>query len=126
MYVPLGPIAGLCTLIVGVGFTTVLLVGTAVTIRVTDDELWVGSAHIPWGVTGLVATLDASATTKARTIEADPRAFAVMRPLATRESVTVEVIDDEDPHPYWLVSTQDPAALGQAIARAQRSHLARH
>jgi hypothetical protein len=32
--------------------------------------------------------------------------------------VTVEVLDAEDPTPYWLISTRKPEVLAAAIAKA--------
>ncbi|MFZ1362130.1 MAG: DUF3093 domain-containing protein [Candidatus Nanopelagicales bacterium] len=91
-------------------------------IEVTADELKVGKAHIGWYYTGRVATLDPEATHITRTTGADPRAFHVMRPLTSNQAVTLELLDDEDPHPYWIVSTRQPLELAQAISRAQSSY----
>jgi hypothetical protein len=33
--------------------------------------------------------------------------------------VKVEVLDPDDPTPYWIVSTRNPAALIDAVARAK-------
>lgn len=88
-------------------------------IEVTDEELKVGRAHIGWFYTGRVATLDDAATRNARTTGIDPRAYHVIRPLTSNQSVSLEVLDDDDPHPYWLISTRDPEALARAINQAQ-------
>jgi len=94
------------------------LIATAPVLEVTTEHLRAGRANIDWRYVGLVATLDPDSTRAARGAEADPRAFALMRPLSARGAVTIEICDDSDPHPYWLLSSTDPAALGSAIARA--------
>lgn len=121
-FVPLGPIAGLAVLVVGLGLTSFVLLSTALTIRVTPERLFVGKANIEWPATGIVATLDEQSTLRARTVESDPRAFDALRPLSARTAVTIEVVDDEDPHPYWLISTRHPEELGEAIVAAQHSY----
>lgn len=125
LYVPLGPIAGITTVVAGLISAYLLLVTTALPLAVTDSELRVGRAHIDWRYVGLVATLDAEATQRARTVEADPRAFRALRPLSTTTALTVEIIDDDDPHPYWLVSTRAPEQFGKAIVNAQNAASAR-
>jgi len=114
-WVPLGGVAGLVCLVIGSALVTWLLLTTATTTVVTGTELRAGRAHIGGDSIGIIATLDAAATADARGPNADPRAFTVMRPLSAKESVSLEVLDDEDPHPYWLISTRRPLELGQAI-----------
>ena len=45
---------------------------------------------------------------------ADHRAFLFTRPFI-RDVVKVTLDDPADPHPYWLVSTRDAAALAAAL-----------
>lgn len=107
----------------GVGFiATYGLYRTSPLIKVGPDEFIVGGAHIGWYYTGRVATLDPEATHIARTTGADPRAYHVMRPLTSDQAITLELLDDEDPHPYWIVSSRHPLKLAQAISRAQSSY----
>ncbi len=120
-WVPLGATAGICCAVLGSALVIWLLVTTAPTITVTNRELRIGRVHIDVDYIGLVATLDADATANARGADADPRAFTVLRPLSAKESLSLEILDDEDPHPYWLLSSRDPQALGQAIRAAQQS-----
>lgn len=115
----LGNLAGIALAVALGGIAIWLLIATAPLIEVTDTEFRAGRAHIDWAHVGLVATLDAGSADRARGREADPRAFAVSRSLTTRTAVTLEVLDDDDPHPYWLVSTRNPQELGQAITQAQ-------
>lgn len=122
-WIPLGAVAGILCLALGGALVVWLLVATAPTITVNERELRIGRVHIDADQIGLVATLDADATANARGANADPRAFTIMRPLYAKESVSLEILDAEDPHPYWLISSRDPQALGQAIQAAQRAAL---
>lgn len=122
-WVPLGLWFGLITFVVAAALVYWLLVSTTPTITVGNRELRIGRVHIDVADIGLVATLDSEATANARGLHADPRAFTILRPLSAKESVTLEILDDEDPHPYWLISTQSPADLGRAIREAQRDRL---
>lgn len=88
-------------------------------ITVTEQELRVGRAHIDLYYTGIIASLDEQSTTNARGVNADPRAFSVIRPLSAKEAITIEICDDDDPHPYWLISTKDPQSFGRALVTAQ-------
>lgn len=121
----LGIVAGVTSLVV-IGLVTVWwLLASSPAILVTEGELRVGRAHIGWEYVGLVATLDAASTRAARGTGADPRAFTVMRSLTAPESVTIEICDDSDPHPYWLVSTRHPDVLGEQIRIARQTALAK-
>ena len=57
-----------------------------------------------------MAPLDADATRRAAGVDADARAFLLLRPYLKR-SVRVEITDPADPAPYWLVSTRHPDEL---------------
>jgi hypothetical protein len=118
--VPLGLFAGLVCLGVSGGLSVWFLRSSALVIEVDEAELRVGRAHLPWRYIGLIATLDAPSTEAAQGREADARAFAAMRTLVAKEAVTFEVLDDEDPHPYWMISSRDPQALAHHLQQARR------
>lgn len=115
----LGLPIGIIVFVVATGVGGYALFTSAPVIEVTEQELRVGKAHIGWYYVGRVATLDSIATKNARYAGADPRAFHVIRSLSTDQSITIEILDDEDPHPYWMISTGDPGALAAAITQAQ-------
>ena len=64
-----------------------------------------------------MAPLDADATRRAAGVDADARAFLLLRPYLKR-SVRVEITDPADPAPYWLVSTRHPDELAAALQSA--------
>jgi hypothetical protein len=83
---------------------------------VTDRELLAGHAHIALSHLGACTALDADQTRRVAGVQADARAFLIMRPYL-RESVRVEITDPADPAPYWLVSTRRPAELARTLSR---------
>jgi len=89
-------------------------------ILVGDGQLRAGRAHISTTLVGRVIALDADATHRRAGVEADARAFLLLRPYLKR-SVQVEIIDPADPAPYWLVSTRHPDRLAAAL-RAAAGH----
>jgi hypothetical protein len=88
-----------------------------VRVIVRNDEFRAGGAHITTGLVGAVAPLDADATRRAAGVDADARAFLLLRPYL-RRSVRVEITDPADPAPYWLVSTRHPDELAAALQSA--------
>lgn len=95
-----------------------LLVGSA-RIEVAGGELHAGRAHVPVGLIGDPEPLDTEATRRAAGVDADARAYLLMRPYLKR-SVRVPVLDPADPTPYWLLSSRRPGALAEAIRRARQ------
>ncbi len=83
-------------------------------IIVSGGELRAGRAHIGLDQVGDITPLDADATRRLAGVEADARAFLLLRPYLKR-SVQVEIDDPSDPAPYWLISTRHPDRLAAAL-----------
>lgn len=83
-------------------------------IVVADGVLRVGRARIEAHHLGRAEALDADQARRAAGVEADARAFLLLRPYLSR-AVKVEVTDPADPAPYWLISTRHPEALAGAV-----------
>ncbi len=64
--------------------------------------------------------LDADATRRLAGVEADARAYLLLRPYLKR-AVRVDVTDPADPAPYWLLSTRQPDELAAALTGVTRS-----
>ena len=86
----------------------------AARVQVEGDEFRAGRARIVRTHLGTVSPLDAEASRRASGVEADARAFLLLRPYLKR-AVKVEVTDPADPTPYWLVSTRHPDELARAL-----------
>jgi Protein of unknown function (DUF3093) len=86
-------------------------------VEVSTDGFRAGRALLPWSAVGTVQALDRDEARRAAGVEADARAYLVLRSYCGG-AVRVEVDDPADPTPYWLVSTRRP----RAVASAARAH----
>jgi hypothetical protein len=101
----------------------ILLVAGSPRVEVTDAALLAGRARIPLTNVGDATGYVGSEATAERGTRLDARAWLVIRGWVS-PVVKVVVNDDEDPAPYWLVSTRHPAALVAAIAKARAEQTA--
>lgn len=86
-------------------------------VEVADGELWVGDAHLPLPFIADVDVIASSEKQRALGPELDPAAFIVHRPWA-RTAVRIWLDDDDDPTPYWVVSTRRPEQLAGLLQRS--------
>jgi Protein of unknown function (DUF3093) len=86
--------------------------------RVAVEDGWfrAGRARIAMQHLGAVEALDAEATRRTAGVDADARAYLLLRPYLKR-AVKVEITDPTDPAPYWLVSTRHADALVRALGQ---------
>jgi hypothetical protein len=109
------PLAAAVVALAALGLLTAIFLsygGARVT--VADGEFRAGRAHISTDLVGASTALDADATRRRAGVEADARAYLLLRPYLKR-SVQVEITDPADPAPYWLVSTRHPDRLAAAL-----------
>lgn len=111
---PLAP-ALIITGLMAAACAALFLVWGSARVEVADGELRAGGARIPLSHVGEPLPLDKDETRRVHGVDADARAFLVMRPYLKR-SVQVPVTDAADPTPYWLVSSRNPRRLASAIA----------
>jgi Protein of unknown function (DUF3093) len=102
-------VTGLAVAVMVLGFRSY-----AADITVTHRELRAGRAHIAPAHVGTVVALDEERTRLLAGVDADARAYLLMRPYLSC-SVRVDVVDPRDPTPYWLVSSRRPAQLARAL-----------
>jgi hypothetical protein len=127
-----GALVATVALVLSVASGTVMALGVAVAavlvtgalalagrtlVGVRAGEIIAGRAHVPLRFCAAVEPLDAVASRRLRGMDADARAFLVLRPWAPC-AVRVVLDDPTDPTPYWLVSTRDPHAFAAAAAAA--------
>lgn len=86
-------------------------------LRVEDGIFTAGRASIPVRWLADPEPLDDTATRRAIGVEADVRAYLLVRPYL-RRSVRVRVTDPGDTTPYWLVGTRRPRTLAAELAAA--------
>ena len=107
--------AGIVSLIIFALLTILIFNAMSLTI-VIDDELRVGRAHIDRKFLGVVKVVSGDEFKKLQT--KDARAF-----LATRfwlnEGLMVELNDERDPTPYWLISCRNGEEVKRSLYRPQ-------
>jgi len=81
---------------------------------VHDGELWVGEAHLPLEFAGETQIIPANLKRKVLGPAFDPAAFALHRSWVG-PMVWIHVTDENDPTPYWLISTRHPEQLVVAL-----------
>jgi hypothetical protein len=86
-------------------------------VTVEDGVFTAGRARIPVAQLGVPVAHDASASRRLAGVDADARAYLLLRPYVAR-SVQVPVADPADPTPYWLVSTRHPDRVVHALVAA--------
>ncbi|MCY7402297.1 MAG: DUF3093 domain-containing protein [Nocardioides sp.] len=97
------------------GLMVVLLVNFGrARVGIVGDEVVAGRAHIPAKFVGDVVALDAEGVRRQAGVDADARAYLLLRPYLKR-GVRIDITDPADPAPYWLVSCRRPDALVAAL-----------
>jgi hypothetical protein len=86
-------------------------------VSVVDGVFEAGRARIPVRLLAAPEALDAAGARGAAGVEADARAFLLLRPYVAT-AVRVQVVDPADPTPYWLVSTRHPGTLAAELSAA--------
>lgn len=90
----------------------------AARVQVGGGALRAGRARISVDLLGEARPLDAEAAHRQAGVDADARAYLLLRPYLKR-AVRVDLEDPADPTPYWLVSTRRPAELAGALDAAR-------
>jgi len=105
----------------GVTFAIVLIASAlivarygSVTLTRDDTGLRVGHAFLDQRHIGAAEALHRDDYRRRLGVDADARAYLVTRPYLDR-GVLVKVDDENDPVPYWLVSTRHPDDIAAAI-----------
>lgn len=101
--------------LITVPLTVWMLVGMGrIKVGVSDGELRVGDAHIPLRHIGKVEVLDATEKRVALGRELDPAAFVMHRGWV-QKVIRVELIDPQDPTPYWVFSARSGERLAALL-----------
>jgi hypothetical protein len=91
-----------------------VLVMTSPTIAVDASGIRAGSAQLPASALGEASAFRGAEATAERGTRLDARAWLVIRggiPAVVR----LELVDDSDPTPYWLIASRRPERLVEAI-----------
>ena len=100
------------------GCVTVLIANSAV-LQVTTEAFHAGRARLPIAFIGAAAAYREPDATTQRGAHLDTRAWPLIRGWVS-PVVRVTVTDQQDPTPYWLVSTRHPEELVKALETATK------
>lgn len=114
VFTPISLVAGVVTAIVLVAACLVLLLASAPTIALEDGALRAGRARIPLDLVGDALPARGEEARHERGPGLDARAHLVLRGWVD-PVLRVQILDPDDPAPYWLVSTRRPEELAAAI-----------
>ncbi|MEP6481697.1 MAG: DUF3093 domain-containing protein [Rhodoglobus sp.] len=103
------------------GCVVLLLLGSPV-VAVTETTFVAGKARLPLSAVGAVAGFSGMDARDARGPHLDARAWLLIRGWVD-PVVRVDVVDADDPTPYWIVSTRHPEAVIHAVAQAKAATL---
>lgn len=87
-------------------------------VAVKNGEFCAGHANIPTRYLGAVEILDSEQLALAIGIQADARAYLLVRGWIAR-AVKVANTDPTDPAPFWIITTRNPERLAAALEHAR-------
>ena len=111
---PFGAVPGLVTSAAVLVALGVLLLSGTPAVGVRDGEFVAGRAHVPVALLGEVTVLDATRMRQAHGPGLDARAHLCLRGWV-RTGLRLDLVDPQDPTPYWLVSCRRPERLLHAV-----------
>lgn len=115
VFLPINVTAGI---IIAIGLYALIvfsLIMSSPTITVTATEFTAGRASIERTFLGAVEAFDGDDATLERGQRLDARAWLMIRGWVS-PVVKIDVLDPEDPAPYWLVSTRRPRELQRVLS----------
>ena len=86
-------------------------------LEISGGELRVRGAHLPLTYVSGVVALDPATLRRVVGREGDPAAFVSIRPWIGG-GVQLWIDDEDDPAPYWIVSSRHPERLVKAVRAA--------
>jgi hypothetical protein len=87
-------------------------------LEISGGELRIRGAHLPLRYVSGAIALDGRTLRLVVGREGDPAAYVSIRPWIDG-GVQVWIDDEDDPTPYWIVSTRHPQRLVEAVRRAR-------
>lgn len=119
VFAPISFEAGIVTAAVLYGGCAVLLVLASPVVEVRDGVLSAGRARIRVEQLGEAQAFEGSEASQERGPRLDARAWLLIRGWIS-PLVRIPIVDENDPAPYWLVSSRHPQKLAAAINGSRR------
>jgi hypothetical protein len=120
-WLTLAPINASLGLFLGLSITILvagLMIFKAPVISVRDSKIFAGKANIDLRHTGKLSIIPSDKAFAAKGPELDARAYLALQP-SRKGLIKLEITDENDPTPYWLISTKKPELLKKAIEEAR-------
>jgi hypothetical protein len=118
VFLPINLVAGAVVAVVLYAAILVLIAVGSPVVEVTTTTFTAGRARVPLSLIGPVTAYREEAATAQRGVELDARAWLLIRGWVS-PVVRVELLDPNDPTPYWIVSSRNPEALVSALDEAR-------
>lgn len=118
VFLPINQLAGAIVAVVLYAAIVIVLLATSPLIEVVAGELIAGRARVPVDLISAVSAYTGDEATLQRGRLLDARAWLLIRGWVS-PVVKIELSDESDPTPYWIISTRSPDALVVAIASAR-------
>jgi Protein of unknown function (DUF3093) len=118
----LGPAWGIGISVATMVVAAAIFASAAIVVSVDAQQIRVGRASIEHTYIAASRALDAEQTRRRAGVEADARAHLVLRPYI-KTAVEITLDDEDDPVPYWLISSRRPHELAAALRNAASSTL---
>ena len=120
VFLPINLFAGVIVAIVLYTGIVLILVATSPVIEIFPGELVAGRARVPVELISAVSAFRGEEATLQRGRLLDARAWLLIRGWVS-PVVKIELADETDPTPYWILSTRTPDALVAALTVARAS-----
>lgn len=111
----LGATVGWLTAMAGVLIAAVLIWSSAPVVAVTAEGVHAAGALLPLAAVGDLRVIGPDDIAALRGPGGDARIYAVLRRSSAPGGLLIDVDDDDDPHPAWLVTSRHPERMASAI-----------
>jgi hypothetical protein len=118
----LGPAWGIGASLATMLIAAAIFMSASIVISVDAREIRIGRASIEHAYIAACRALDGEQTRNRAGVEANASAQLVLRPYI-KTAVEITLDDEDDPVPYWLISTRNPEPLAAALRDAASSTL---
>jgi hypothetical protein len=111
---PFSEVASIVLAITSIPVVLVLSWIASPKIELTQEQFMVGNVRIDKSLLGRAEVITSSNTFQERGVLLDSRAFTRFQ-IGIKELVKIEINDELDPTPYWLVSSRNAEVLAGLI-----------
>ncbi|MEN9992894.1 MAG: hypothetical protein RLY83_464 [Actinomycetota bacterium] len=122
MYLMLLLISTQAGILLGFSVTVAVLASiwfAAPVIEISDRTFSVGDAELPIDVISQVTVIEQKDAFAERGVKLSPAAFTRFQ-VSVKQMVKLEISDEADPTPYWLIATRKPAEIARVLASAKK------